>query len=191
MSKWLKIGINVLIMFLRFGIVAGYFMLIYPIIYLADAFQNHTTHAILNGSDFLRFSNNQQATLGAVKRFPSWPYALIMSVGVVLTVWATIKLLKALIKLLSNIRDQNYFSTSNELALITIIKAQVMMLLGDLLFASGNQLSQSWLLRVNTGVFSETWETCFHDVFQIIMLAAIYETYRHAMRVKAENDLTV
>jgi len=191
MSKWLKIGINVLIMCLRFGIVASYFMLLYPVIYLADAFQNRTTHAILNGSDFLRFSSNQQATLGAVKSFPSWPYALIMSVGVVLTVWATIKLLKALIKLLSNIHDQDYFSTSNELALTTIIKAQVMMLMGDLLFANGNQLSQSWLLRVNTGAFSETWETCFHDIFIIIMLAAIYETYRHAMRVKAENDLTV
>lgn len=191
MSKWLKLGINVVIMFFRFGIVAGYVMLIYPIIYLADAFQNRTTHVILNSSDFLRFSSNRQATLGAVQSFPSWPYALIMSVGIILSVWATINLFRALIKLLSNIRDQDYFSTSNELALITIIKAQVMMLLGDLLFASGNQLSQSWLLRVNTGAFSETWETCFHDAFLIIMLAAIYETYRHAMRVKAENDLTV
>ena len=191
MSKWLKLGINVVIMFFRFGIVAGYVTLIYPIIYLADAFQNRTTHVILTSSDFLRFSSNHQATLGAVKSFPSWPYALLMALGIVLSVWASIKLFKALIKLLTNIRDQDYFSTSNELALTAIIKAQIVMLLGDLLVAGGNQLSQSWLLRVNNGAFSETWETCFHDAFLIIMLAAIYETYRHAMRVKAENDLTV
>lgn len=191
MSKWLKFGINTVVFFSYIGIAIGYLVFLFPIGYLFEAFQNSTAHAILSSDNFLRLANNHQATLAAVNSFPSWPYALLMSVGLILMAWAGIKSLTALIRLLNNIVAQEYFSASNEKALRTIFKMQLVTFVSDLFFASGNQLTRSWLLRVNHGMSPETWSDCIQDIYVIIFLAAIYETYRHAMRMKTENDLTV
>jgi len=191
MSKWLKFGINTAVVFSQIGILIAYCTFLFPIGYLVHAFQNNTAQSILNDDGFLRLANNHQPTLAAIRSFPNWPYALIMSIGIILFAIASIKFLSALVKLLNNLVAQDYFSLSNELALKAILSSQVIVLVSDLFTASANQLTRSWLLRVNNSGASETWIDCFHDTFIIIMLAAIYETYRHAMRVKAENDLTV
>lgn len=191
MSKWLKFGINTVVVLSQIGILVAYLIFLVPIGYLVEAFNHDTAQVILNNDNFLRLSTNQQPSLAAVKSFPEWPYALIMAVGIVLLAWSSIKLLKALVKLLNNIVAQDYFSNSNELALKSIFQAQLIAFVSDCFVASGNQLTRSWLLRVNNGESPETWQNCFGDVFMLIILAAIYETYRHAMRVKTENDLTI
>lgn len=191
MSKWLKFGINAVVVVLQIGIFFSYLVFLYPIGYLIHAFHNNTAHVILNNETFLRLFNNQQPTLAAVHSFPNWLYAILMSIGTILFALASIRFLKALIKLLNNIVKQAYFSFSNEQALQDMLGAQVISLLGNLCIASGNQITRSWLLRVNNGPASAEWADCFNDIFAIIILATIYETYRHAMSVKAENDLTV
>nr|WP_270320528.1 hypothetical protein [Levilactobacillus brevis] len=73
----------------------------------------------------------------------------------------------------------------------TMVMAQLVMVVADVFMASGNQLSSSWFFRINNGVASATWPTCFDDLFVAIALGAIYVSYQHAMAIKAENDLTV
>ncbi|WP_435633747.1 DUF2975 domain-containing protein [Levilactobacillus brevis] len=108
----------------------------------------------------------------------------LMAIGIAINVWAGIKFLRALLEILENIDQQHYFSTENVGSLKTMVMADVFM-------ASGNQLPSSCFFRINNGVASATWPTCFDDLFVAIALGALYVTYQHAMDIKAENDLTV
>ena len=191
MSKWLSAGLNAIMIFGNIAVFFMYLCFIVPFYYLYEAISGRIVNSILTGDDFLLTPGRHVISAAVMQSFPSWPYAILMAIGVAINVWAGIKFLRALLEILENIDQQHYFSTENVGSLKTMVMAQLVMVVADVFMASGNQLSSSWFFRINNGVASATWPTCFDDLFVAIALGAIYVTYQHAMDIKAENDLTV
>lgn len=192
MSKWLNWGINCLIVFFRFGIVAAYVMLIYPLSDLLLTFQRKLPQNIMHSDDFLRLPGQNTVTAGAIQSFPSWPYAILILIGTLIFIWAMIKNLKSLIIILKNIQQADYFSITNEKALKQLVIANVVIIVSDLFLAGGNQLTRSWFYLINNeGILSSTWGTIVSDVWHAIILGVIYVVYHYALTLKTENDLTI
>jgi len=192
MSKWLNWGINCLIVFFRFGIVATYAMLIYPLSDLLLTFQRELPQNIMHSDDFLRLPGQNTVTAGAIQSFPSWPYAILILIGTLISVWAMIKNLKSLVIILKNIQQADYFSITNEKALKQLVIANVAMIVGDLFLAGGNQLTRSWFYLIgNTGILASTWSTVASDAWHAITLGIIYLIYHYTLTLKTENDLTI
>lgn len=188
MTKSLKFGLNTIIVLGYLGIAIGYFLFLTPLTFIIHAVHNNTAQTILNSQTFLSLPSQHQVTATAINSFPNWPYAMIMSIGIIITVWSLIIGLKALTKILDHISDQNYLSQANLGEIKQLIIAQIAAILGDLFLASGNQLTQSWLHRVNVDVlFQSTWANVVADGGILIILAAIYVTYQYAITHQASS----
>lgn len=192
MSKWLKFGINCVIVLGRISIVFAYLLIILPLGNFYPAVKGTLSKTILHNDNFLLLPGKHTVTAAAMQSFPSWPYAILILMGSAILVWAIIKHLKALIVILTNLRDADYFAVTTVGALKQLFIARIAMIVGDLFLASGNQLTRSWFFLVNNdGIMGATWSTAISDVWMAIFFGVIYVAYRYTLTLKAENDLTV
>ena len=192
MSTWLKLGINGLIVLGRIGIVVAYLLILFPLGYVFSALRRTLPHDILHSQEFLLLPGNHTVTATALQSFPAWPYVLFLFVGTIIFIWAVVKHLKALIVILRNIQQADYFSATNGDALKQMVIARVGIIVSDVFLAGGNQLTRSWLYLVNNnGILSTTWGTIISDTWLAILFGVFYIAYRYTLTFKAENDLTI
>ena len=192
MSKWLRFGINCVIVLGRISIVLAYLLIILPLSNFYPAVKGTLSKTILHNDNFLLLPGKHTVTAAAMQSFPSWPYAILILIGSAILVWAIIKHLKALIVILTNLRDADYFAVTTVGALKQLFIARIAMIIGDLFLASGNQLTRSWFFLVNNdGIMGATWSSAVADVWMAIFFGVIYIAYRYALTLKAENDLTI
>jgi len=192
MSKWLKFGINCIIVLGRISIVFTYLLIILPLSNFYPVIKGTLSKTILHNDNFLLLPGKHTVTTAAMRSFPSWPYAILILIGSAILVWAIIKHLKALIVILTNLRDADYFAITTVGALKQLFIARIAMIIGDLFLASGNQLTRSWFYLVNNdGVMGATWSSAVADVWMAIFFGVIYVAYRYTLTLKAENDLTI
>ena len=192
MSKWLKFGINCIIVLGRISIVFTYLLIILPLSNFYPVIKGTLSKTILHNDNFLLLPGKHTVTTAAMRSFPSWPYAILILIGSAILVWAIIKHLKALIVILTNLRDADYFAVTTVGALKQLFIARIAMIIGDLFLASGNQLTRSWFYLVNNdGVMGATWSSAVADVWMAIFFGVIYVAYRYTLTLKAENDLTI
>jgi len=192
MSKWLKFGINCIIVLGRISIVFTYLLIILPLSNFYPVIKGTLSKTILHNDNFLLLPGKHTVTTAAMRSFPSWPYAILILIGSAILVWAIIKHLKALIVILTNLRDADYFAITTVGALKQLFIARIAMIIGDLFLASGNQLTRSWFYLVNNdGVMGATWSSAVADVWMAIFFGVIFVAYRYTLTLKAENDLTI
>lgn len=192
MSKWLKFGINCIIVLGRISIVFTYLLIILPLSNFYPVIKGTLSKTILHNDNFLLLPGKHTVTTAAMRSFPSWPYAILILIGSAILVWAIIKHLKALIVILTNLRDADYFAVTTVGALKQLFIARIAMIIGDLFLASGNQLTRSWFYLVNNdGVMGATWSSAVADVWMAIFFGVIFVAYRYTLTLKAENDLTI
>jgi len=114
-----------------------------------------------------------------------------VSVGAVLTVVGAILTILSLRAILANILEQNYFSLENVQLFKRMIKAQLWVIAGSVINATANQLTASWLYRINNGDFNDNWTDVFSALVTLVIYGIIYTLYARAVAMKAENDLII
>ncbi|WP_407889622.1 hypothetical protein [Levilactobacillus sp. N40-8-2] len=192
MSKWLKFGINCVIVLGRIGIVFAYVLIILPLGNFYPAFKGVLPQHILHSDEFLLLPGKHTVTAAAMQSFPNWPYAILILIGTAILGWALIKHLRALIVILTNLREADYFAITTVSALRQLFIARIAMIVSDVFLASGNQLTRNWFYVVNNGgLMGATWSTAISDFWVSIFFGVIYVAYRYTLTLKTENDLTI
>lgn len=190
MSKWLNRGINVVLVLLWFARIISWIAMIEPLGVLIAYFTGRTTTHILTNTDFLMPVGRHTASHAAVASFPAGWYSLAMFLGMVIMLVGALMVINALIKLLHNVLEEAYFTAANVQQLKQILTAQWLFIVGTFLLAVANQLTTSWLYRINTTV-NVDWSDVVGSVIDLIIYAVIYLVYSRAVALKTDNDLTV
>ncbi len=191
MPKLLDHGLTVISLLAQLSFVLSWFLFLEPIFYLVRAFQGKITSDILTDNDFLLTRGANHISQVTMHQFPEFIYAGLMVVGSILAVVGILFLLGALIEIISNLGAKKYFTTENVHLIRTIVKAQIFLLIADPFLAGANQLVKSYLGRVGTGTFSESWEDSFADLVGLVIIGVIYVLFKKATALKQEHDLTV
>ncbi|WP_249662665.1 DUF2975 domain-containing protein [Lentilactobacillus buchneri] len=192
MSKLLDRSIGAVSVLMQIAFVVVCFSFITPFIYLYNGF----THAnimkmIANNGDFLIVPGHTQVTHSAVAHFPILPYSVLMAIGIFLAILSALFAFSAFIRISHNLGKKQYFVADNLAMLRRIVHAQMIAICSDVFLAIGDQMTQSFLGRVNNGIFNNTWENLLDDAVMLVFIALIYTLFRMAMNIKQENDLTV
>jgi len=191
MNKWLDNGIRILDYLLLLGLIVSFLMFCAPLVYGFTYFIGDMKDYILNDSDFLMPVTHHVASQAAIASFPTGIYTILVSVGAVLTVVGAILTILSLRAILANILEQNYFSLENVQLFKRMIKAQLWVIAGSVINATANQLTASWLYRINNGDFNDNWTDVFSALVTLVIYGIIYTLYARAVAMKAENDLII
>lgn len=114
-----------------------------------------------------------------------------MSIGVILVIIASLYELKALVKIAVNLNQKKYFTAENVKLVWLFIVSQLYTLAADLFLAGANQLTRTYLNRINIGDFSVTWSDIPEDLVALVIISVIYILFKMAEQMKRENELTV
>jgi len=190
MPKWVRFFTNLMIVIVQISILIAYAGFLWSLGYLYEGYHGDVAQAVLDSDDFLRYSAHH-VTAGAMASFPGWPYVLLMAVGSAIGIGASIMFAKAMVKLLNNMVEEDYFSQNNIAAVKRLVVSQCYVVIGDFFIAGGNQLTSSWLRGYNNGAFPQTWTDTIDAIGLLIVLKVISVIYERAMTMKVENDLTV
>ncbi len=191
MSKWLKVGINVVVILANFIIVAASVGFLWPIGYLYWGVKGNVARSVWANESFLRYSGSHRPTASTIASFPNWPYVLLMAIGGAIMMGAAIWFCLTLRKLLKNLAAADYFSMANVELVRKLVYAECYMVLSNSLIAGGNQITSTWLDGYNNGVLAQTWSDVADSLVGVVVLEVIYVMYSRAMAIKTENDLTV
>lgn len=191
MPKILNFTLFVLSLLARLSFALTWFCFLIPICLVVQALKGTVTTNILQNDNFLVVSAHLHLQQTTIEHFPQYLYAGLMSVGAVLAVIGALYGLKALIKILMNIRQRQYFSDENRRLLWTFIVAQFYALAADPFIAGANQLARTYLGRVNTGYFDGTWEDIYADLVALAIIGTIYILFCSATKIKREAELTI
>lgn len=192
MPKILSRGLTVISFFCPADICSClFFTFLAPIYYFFQAFQGNMASDILKSDDFLLVPNHSHISQALINQFPEYIYAILMSIGVILATISILYELRALIKIISNLGQKKYFTAENVKLVRLFIVSQIYTLACDPFLAGANQLSTSYLGRVNNGTFNATWSNIPDDLITLIIIGVIYILFKLAEQMKRESDLTV
>ncbi|WP_047999500.1 DUF2975 domain-containing protein [Lactiplantibacillus herbarum] len=188
MSKLLNDGIHILNFTLLLALIGAFIMLLTPAEYVFMYFSGGMNDNILHGSDFLMPVTHHVASQAAIASFPTGIYTVLLVIGMLLSVVGAILTIISLRVILANIIERDYFASENVQSLKKMIKAQLWVIAGSLFTAMANQLTASWLYRINNGDFNDNWDSVYIGIMIIVIYGIIYTLYTRAVAMKTEND---
>jgi len=191
MNKWLDNGIRILDFVLLLGLIGSFLMVFAPLVYGFTYFAGDMKDYILNDSDFLMPVTHHVASQAAIASFPTGIYTILVSVGAILTMVGATLTIFSLRAILANIMEQNYFALENVQSFKRMIKAQLWVIAGSVINATANQLTASWLYRINNGDFNDNWYSVFGALVTLVIYGIIYTLYARAVAMKTENELII
>lgn len=191
MSKRLMRSISALNSLCYVNFLGCFFIFLVPLSSWYRAWRGQTVTAILHGQNFLAVMPHRTVSAANMASFPSWGYAALMTIGIVLMTVGILLFLKAFMKILDSLQAADYFTPANAVALRQMVTAQVWQIGGTFFLAVANQLTTSLLGRVNNGMFSANWADLGSSLMAPLILTIIYALYSRAVGLKTENDLTV
>ncbi|WP_158727515.1 DUF2975 domain-containing protein [Levilactobacillus enshiensis] len=191
MTKKLMKAISALNSLCYVTYLASFFLFLAPLSSWYRAWRGQTATTILHGQNFLSVTAHPTVSAAVVASFPSWGYAGLMTVGIVLMTIGELRFLKAFMKILDSLMTGDYFTAANAVALRQMVTAQFWQIGGTFCLAVANQLTTSWLGRVGNGTFSANWSDLGNSLIGPLILTIIYALYSRAVGLKTENDLTV
>lgn len=190
MSKWLIKGINMLIGFIRISILALWVSFILPLSYLYYWINGGMKNYVLTDSDFLMPIVHHVPSVAAISSFPTGVYCVVMIIGTTVTTVGSLIFARTLLRLMNKMLAHEYFSVTNTTYLKRLFQAQIVVSIGSVFVASGNQLTSSWLSRINQGLGVD-WSTVLGNFIGMLFCGLIYVLFSQAVDMKRDNDLTI
>lgn len=190
MPKMLKFGVNTLSVFLYLTLLGLVVSLVQPIGYLIDGFGSNVAKDIVTNSDYLVILHHTNVSTAAIAQFPSQIYGVLMAIGTGLGTISGLMMVWAGLQILNNVVKKRYFSSENVTQFKRIVVAQFVVLVADLLIASGNQLIRTDLYRVNSALPVD-WSDPLQDLLMLVIIGIVYFVYQRATALKQEAELTI
>ncbi|MFD1124556.1 DUF2975 domain-containing protein [Lentilactobacillus raoultii] len=191
MPKILNHALTVVLVFAQISFVLIYFDFLLPVFRIYEAFKGTVVTDILNNDQFLAIAGHYHVSQAEIAKFPVYPFTALQSIGIILAIISILYWLKALIKLITNLKRQQYFTSENVHLIWLIIISQIYSIAADPFLAGADQLVRTHLGRVDIGIGATDWSDIFEDTVTLVIISVIYILFKIAEQMKQENDLTV
>ncbi|MFT8616864.1 MAG: DUF2975 domain-containing protein [Lentilactobacillus hilgardii] len=191
MPKLLNHALLVVSFLAQISFVISWIGFCIPVYFICQALKGNVVSNILDNNNYQVISNYAHVSHAAINHFPAYIYTGLMSIGVILVIIASLYELKALVKIAVNLNQKKYFTAENVKLVWLFIVSQLYTLAADLFLAGANQLTRTYLNRINIGDFSVTWSDIPEDLVALVIISVIYILFKMAEQMKRENELTV
>lgn len=183
MPKVVIKGARILADLLTISLFLLCFCLLIPSTYVYEALNHTMLQTILTGDNYLTPVALNTISGAAIHHFPIWLYTSLMASGGVLMVIAAFIAIRGLIVILTNVGANNPLTVHNVAAFKRLITAEIITIIADFCLASGNQLTASWLFRINNGLLNTSWHNLLTDLLILMILLIATGLYQHTVNL--------